>query len=67
MQLSTGMVAQRLGVSSERVRQLYAQGVLAATSTPLGKLFDADRVDELAEERRRHGVKLVGAGTPDAA
>jgi excisionase family DNA binding protein len=71
MQLSTGQAAQRLGVSSERIRQLVHQGELAATVTPLGRLFSEADVDKLADVRRRRRaaapLQFIGAGAPGAA
>lgn len=40
-----------LGVSAERVRQFARAGRLPCTRTPLGRLFDADAVDAMAQAR----------------
>jgi len=51
--LMTGDVARRLGVTSERVRQLERQGVLKAERTVSGlRIFNASDVERLARERQ---------------
>jgi excisionase family DNA binding protein len=70
MQLRTGEAAARLGVSSERIRQLVASGALKSTSTPLGKLFDSSDVDQLREMRRQRRsdvLQFAGADRPGVA
>ena len=53
-----------LGVSAERVRQFARAGRLPCTRTPLGRLFDADAVDEMARARtsQPHPSGHRGAG-----
>ena len=48
---SPAQAAGVLGVSTERVRQFARAGRLACTRTPLGRLFDADAVDAMAQAR----------------
>jgi hypothetical protein len=55
--LTASQVARRLGLSTERVRQLVHLSQLNPISTPLGRLFDVTEVDQLAERRRRDGLK----------
>lgn len=50
--LTIGQVARLLNVSSARVGQLADQGRLDFERTPLGRLFDADSVQRLAQERQ---------------
>jgi hypothetical protein len=50
-QLSVSQAGRVLGLSAERVRQLAALGRLTAVETPLGRLFDADEVEQLRQER----------------
>ncbi|MND07752.1 hypothetical protein D3C83_299630 [compost metagenome] len=51
--LRTGQVAQRLGVSPQRVLQLVEEGRISATMTPLGRLYEVAAVDALCEERQK--------------
>ncbi len=55
-QVSTSTAARLLGVSENRVRQLAAAGRLPYTETVLGKLFDRQTVEQLAERRRQGDV-----------
>jgi excisionase family DNA binding protein len=50
---------RRLGLSSERVRQLIATGELPATKTVLGHLVRVDDVEALARARER--ARAAGA------
>lgn len=50
---STGRTARELDVSQVTVRQFVRRGVLQATETPLGLLFDPRAVEQLAEARRQ--------------
>lgn len=45
-------VAKALGVSTQWVRVLAREGKLPCVETPLGRLFDAEAVEEMARERR---------------
>ena len=47
-----------LGLSTERVRQFARAGRLPCVQTPLGRLFDADAVDAMAQERARQSSRL---------
>lgn len=71
MLLRTGQAAARLGISVDRVRQLVHLGELEGTTTPLGRLFAEEDVDELADARRRRRaavpLQFVGVGAPGAA
>jgi DNA-binding transcriptional MerR regulator len=50
--ITTGPAARRLKLSSERVRQLESEGVLASTRTENGiRLFLASDVEKLAMAR----------------
>lgn len=50
--LTTGQVATALGLSTQRVRQLYHAGRLRiALDTPYGPLFDPKDIE--AEKKRR--------------
>jgi hypothetical protein len=51
--LTRAQVAQRLGVSPERIRQLTVSGQLRYIQTPLGRLYDPADVLCLADQRRR--------------
>ena len=51
--LSSTQSAQRLGISSQRVRQLLDDGQLVAVRTSLGHLFDPASVEELVTARSR--------------
>jgi len=53
--LSPTQAANRLGISTQRVRQLADAGQLAHVRTPLGRVFTRASVERLAEERRRPG------------
>lgn len=50
--LTRGQAASLLGVSPEYVRQLALAGLLTYVETPLGRLYDAESVHQLAESRR---------------
>lgn len=49
--LTRAQIARRLGISSERVHQLWSQGKLACIATPLGRLSTRDDVEAFARER----------------
>jgi excisionase family DNA binding protein len=51
--LSPQQAAGRLGLSTDRVRQLAAQGRLRFRPTPLGRLIDPEDVERLRLERAR--------------
>lgn len=52
--LLTGDAAERLGVSSERVRQLERNGLLKSVRTPRGtRVFWASAVEKLIQSRGR--------------
>ena len=51
--LTTGWVARRLGLSSERIRQLEREGKLKAERTASGvRIFHEADVDRLERERQ---------------
>jgi len=49
--LTPSQAARRLGLSTERVRQLARSGVLHPELTPLGRLYRVDDIDGLVAER----------------
>jgi len=49
--LTPSQAARRLDLSRSRVLQLSNAGLLPATRTPLGRLFDASVVEDYARER----------------
>jgi DNA-binding transcriptional MerR regulator len=49
--LTSAQAARILDLSAERVRQLADTGVLACTTTPLGRLFKRSDVERLRAER----------------
>ncbi len=51
--LTRSQVAQRLGISPERVRQLTKAGRLPCEVTPLGRLYREGDVERLSAERAR--------------
>lgn len=51
--LTTSQAAHLLGVSSERVRQLMAQGRLEHVRTPLGAILDPRSVEDWRAIRTR--------------
>lgn len=68
-QLTTAQAAAILRVSSRRVRQLADSGELAATNTPLGRLFERSAVEALHRNRQstrnahKRGTILVSKAT----
>ena len=56
---SRGDAARRLGLSPERVTQLGQAGVLTYTTTPVGRVYDADSVHAyaLTREQRRQATQ----------
>lgn len=64
--LSRAQVAQRLGLSPERVRQLASSGDLNSTRTSLGRLFRLSEVDAYRRKRteRTQSHDLRSAPTP---
>lgn len=60
--LTTGGAAKRLKVSTDRVRQLEAEGILPAIRTDSGqRLFAAADVDALAERRAAKRAAIEAA------
>lgn len=61
--LTVGMVAHRLGLSTQRIRQLADGGVLAFHATPLGRLFELAVVEAYEAHRRpqSRSFELAGA------
>lgn len=55
--LSVGQVARMLDVSTTRVQQFAAAGLLDFEQTALGRLFDAKSVRALAVERARKAAE----------
>jgi MerR HTH family regulatory protein len=52
--LTSGDVARRLGISTSRVARLAVEGELQpAVETRLGRLFDAQHVEDVAAMRAR--------------
>lgn len=49
--LSPEQAGRRLGVSSQRIRQMIRQGVLTAVRTANGRLVEPESVERLAMER----------------
>jgi excisionase family DNA binding protein len=45
--------AKRLGLTTQRIRQLLASGQLAYTQTALGRLIDEDDLQRLISEREQ--------------
>ncbi len=64
--ITTKVVAQRLNLSVERVRQLARSGRLPCQETDLGRLFDPEQVEAFARSRVRYGRAAVPGptGTP---
>lgn len=61
--LRTMDAAERLGCSTERVRQLEREGKLHPERTPSGqRIFFVDEVDRLATERQQAKVHSMGDG-----
>ncbi|MDP2949823.1 MAG: hypothetical protein Q8P22_09840 [Chloroflexota bacterium] len=52
--LTAAQAGRRLTLSGERVRQLMTAGVIAYTSTPLGRLITAEEVERIRAERVIH-------------
>jgi excisionase family DNA binding protein len=51
--LSPHQAAQRLDLSTERIRQLTREGKLPCVQTPLGRLIPEEAVEQLAQRRQR--------------
>lgn len=49
-------ISHRLGVSSERVNQIWKSGQLPYLVTPLGRLSRVEDVERFIEERRSKAV-----------
>ena len=49
--LSPAEAARELGLTTQRIRQLMAEGQLGHQWTPLGRLVDADAVEALKAQR----------------
>lgn len=49
--MTPAQVSHRLGLTTQRVRQLANTGVLPCVVTPLGRLFAVEDVERLAGER----------------
>ena len=49
--LTPAVAAQRLGLTTARVKQLEQEGRLTAIRTPLGRLLDPASVERLVSER----------------
>jgi hypothetical protein len=50
-QLTIGAAARQLGLSTQRVGQLFDAGVLEGARTPYGRLIDLNSVERLAQAR----------------
>ena len=61
--LTTSQAARRLGLSSERVRQLSDQGALGCRRTPLGRLYDPADLARFAERRGLGDTNTEDRGT----
>jgi excisionase family DNA binding protein len=59
--LSPQQAAGRLGLSTDRVRQLTAQGRLRFRPTPLGRLIDPEDVERMRLERARNANPVPAA------
>ena len=57
--LTRGQAARRLGISPEYVGHLALTGRLKYTSTPLGRLYDAQSVEEYAQSRAKRDQDLT--------
>jgi excisionase family DNA binding protein len=57
--LTPAEAGRALGLTSMRVRQLVAEGRLAAIRTPLGRLIERQSVEAL---RRKRAAGRAGAG-----
>lgn len=63
--MTTGQVAQRLGVSPERVRQLAREGrLLPSEVTSLGRLWARETVDAFRNQRGPYGRYPGAARAP---
>lgn len=51
--LSSAQVAQMLGRSTDRVRQLAVTGQLTYVATPLGRLFSRSSVEQFLSSRQK--------------
>jgi hypothetical protein len=51
--LTPAQVAHRLGVTGDRVRQLFAAGKLECTVTPLGRLVDPAALQRYIDSRQK--------------
>ena len=60
--LSTSQAAQRLDLTTARVRQLLTADKLGHVRTALGRLVDPATVDRLAAERRKQVATPAGQG-----
>lgn len=49
--LGPSEAARLLGISRDRLLQLVAKGLINCQRTPLGRLFDREEVERLAERR----------------
>jgi len=62
--LTTSQAARRLGLSSERIRQLSDQGALRCQRTPLGRLYHADDLARFVQRRHVNEIALGREGRP---
>lgn len=51
--LSPAEAARRLGLTTQRIRQLMTAGILRHEWTPIGRLVDAAAVESLRLERKQ--------------
>lgn len=50
--VGSGEAARRLGVSTQYLGQLAAEGRIAFVATPIGRLFDPVEVERVRQERQ---------------